>query len=332
MKWLSIVLIEVTFIFTAKFAGANQGGFLFEKSFVNMGSDYLDLLDQKTTDNWQTLVPEKRDKCIKRYETVLNDGLLDIRVALGYFDWTTGYELEFGGTNFGLSPSLDLGAAAALEYLLLNSCYGKARFCGFKQNPQNLSQFTRDVEINGKIIHARITLTHSSATEYLNLNLGSNRSQQAQQTQYMQNFFRAGLQSADAIFYFGHSRNGGGPDFSPPVFMKGRNKVDYEGYYQIQMPGLKLLLSALQKTDSQAPIIALMSCASREHFLRKVRAVAPRSGVITSMDVLTIDEVFTAMIGGVDALLRGQCQASFYQSLRMTEENKRYITMDGMFE
>lgn len=311
---------------------AGRGTYLYEGSFDRMGRGYIDRLERLATDDLSDLSSDKRDICLQRYSGLLNDGVLDIRIALGYFDWTTGSPVRVEGRNFGLSPSMDLGAFSSLKKLLLEPCRGQARFCGFRNDPQNPYRFYRDVVIHGRRYTAKVEIQFSSATEFLNLNLGDYRDQQKQRTQYAENFFARALSEADAVFYFGHSRNGGGPDFAPPVFISGRNKVNYDGYYEVQRPGLKRMLAALNSSGKQTQVLGLMSCASRDHFLRKVRASAPKTGVITSMDVLNVDEVYTAMIGGVDALLRGQCQHSFYTSLRLTANNQKYITMDGMFE
>lgn len=331
MRFLSQGILSLLLLLSSSQVLAGRG-YLFENAFLKLGTDYIDLLDSKPTDSLTELSEEKRAFCEHRYQGLLDDGVLDIRLALGYFDWTTGGPVYSEGNNYGLSPSLDLGAYSALRALLTSPCNGKARFCGFTADPKNAYRFTREVFIHGNKYAARIQIYFSSATEYLSLNLGRNSDEQIQRTQFMDVYFAKALQEADAIFYFGHSRNGGGPDFSPPVFVRGKNKVDYDGYYEVERPGLKKMLTALSQGARKAPVIGLMSCASRDHFLRKVRAIAPQSGVITSMDVLNVDEVYTALIGGVDALLRGQCQKSFYQSLRMTANNQKYITMDGMFE
>ncbi|WP_374029591.1 hypothetical protein [Bdellovibrio bacteriovorus] len=324
-----------TFFFLAllfSFSSAEaRSTYLYESLFRHMGERYIDRLADKSTDVLSNLPSEKRDMCLQRYKGILDDGLVDIRIALGYFDWTTGSPVYHSGGNYGLSPSMDIGAFSSLKNMLLRSCEGRARFCGFKQDPKNMYRFSRAVQIHGKTYTARVEIQFSSATEYLNSNLGKYRSQQEARTAYAERFFTTALQEADAVFYFGHSRNGGGPDFAPPVFIDGRNKLDYAGYYKAKRPGTKRMLNALSG-DKQAPIIGLMSCASRDHFLKRIRTVAPHSGIITSLDVLNVDEVFTAMIGGVDAILRGQCQKSFYESLRMTAKNAKYITMDGMFE
>lgn len=317
----------LSFLSATSFA---RSTYLFQSTFENLGIDYVKRLDEKTTDILSDLTAVKQTSCVQRYKNILNDDIIDIRIALGYFDWTTGQNVYYKGGNYGLSPSMDIGAFAALKNILLTKCQGRAAFCGFRQDPQNEYRFNKNVVIHGHKRLASIQMHFSSATEFLNDNLGGFHDDQEKRTKFMENYFNQALQSADAVFYFGHSRNGGGPDFSPPIFVKGKNKVDYDGYYEKYQPGFKKLLSALTN-DKKASVVGLMSCASREHFLKKVRATAPETGVITSKDVLNVDHVFTAMIGGIDALLRGQCQQTFYESLRLTPKNQEYITMDGMF-
>lgn len=328
MKSLFLGII-LGFLFISQTSWAQ--GYIYESKFVEMGNSYVDKLSAKTTDNLDTLPIEKRDRCLQRYNPLWADGVIDIRIALGYFDWTVGNEVIWDGRSYGFSPSLDIATYAALRDLLTSSCYGNLRFCGFKTDPNNPYRFLKNVQIHGRSYQARVEMHFASATEYLRENLGSARDTQQQRSQYAENFFLKGLTSADAMFYFGHSRNGGGPDFNPPVFVKGQNKVNYDGYYKVQQPGFRKMIAALQGPE-KTPILGLMSCASRDHFLSRLRQTAPTTGVITSMDVLEIDVVYTAMVGAVDAILRGQCQSSFYQSMRLNPANQRYITMDGMFE
>ncbi|MNJ93303.1 hypothetical protein D3C87_109820 [compost metagenome] len=327
MKKIIKTLLISSVIFTTASAHA---AYIYERSFRSTGRSYIKLLSNIRTDNPDNLPSDQRRVCEDRYSGILKDNLIDIRIALGYFDWTTGNAVHDAGRSYGVSPSIDIGAFAALRDLLKSSCYGRQRFCGFKTDRDNTYVFRKQVTIDGKKYPVRLEMHFSSATEILGQNKGSQ--QQRSRTQYTENFFLKGLQSADAIFYFGHARNGGGPDFAPPIFVRGTNKVDYNGYYMPNKPGFSKMLDALRSGRDQAPIIGLMSCNSRYKFLGGTRKAAPDSGVITSTNVLDVDIVYTAMIGAVDAILRGQCQKSFYQSLRMTAKNRAYITMDGMFE
>lgn len=329
MKILLLVSLQLLLLL---FSSLSSAGYLYEYEFKQLGSNYINLLAKKSTDSLNDLDNNKRNACIQRYRGLLSDGILDVRIAIGYFDWTVGYPLELNGQNYGLSPSMDLGAYSALKSFLLSPCYGKTKFCGFIQDQKNSYRFFRDVTIQGNQYKARVEVHFASASEYLSLNTGKNSPKQKERTLFMEKYFAEALSQADAVFYFGHSRTGGGPDFAPPIFVSGKNKVNYTGYYQVYKPGLKKLISALNASNTKAPVIGLMSCDSRDHFLKPVRSIAPESGIITSLAVTEVDHVYTAMIGAVDALLRGQCQGSFYQSLRMTAQNQKYITMDGMFE
>lgn len=323
MKSVTVISIVLVGLFLSSSHSFAVGKYAFQSSFENLNVEYVSRLDQKNTDILSELPSDKQTSCIQRYKDILEDGIIDIRIALGYIDWTSS-----GG---GPTASMDLGAFAALKTQLLSPCRGNARICGFQQDPRDQYHFTRSVMIHGQKYLASIEMNFSSAAVFLSDNLGKYREEQKQRTQFMENYFSQALQKADAVFYFGHSRNGGGPDFSPPVFKEGTSKVNYDGYYEIKQPGLKKLMASLSN-ESKTSILGLMSCSSRDHFLRKVRSIAPDMGVITSMDVLNLDYVYTATVGGVDAILRGQCQRSFYESLRMTEKNKQYITMDGMFK
>jgi hypothetical protein len=218
-----------------------------------------------------------------------------------------------------------------MKSLLTSGCYRNLQFCSFQRDPNNPYVFHKSVRIRGQNISVRVEIEFSSATESLSSNLGRYGYEQSQRTASTESFFLRGLQSADAVFYFGHARNGGGPDFAPPIFVPGKNKVDYNGYYLVNRPGLKKMLGALS-SQKKAPVIGILACNSREHFLRRLLAAAPDSGIITTLDVTTVDEPFTAILGASDALMRGKCQKSFYQSLRMTARNTQFITMDGMFE
>jgi hypothetical protein len=302
-------------------------GYLYEREFYYLGLDYLSLLEELPTDDLTKLPQTQRTACEKRYTDILSDGVIHIQIAVGYFDWTTGKEVG----SYGLSPSMDPGAFSALDSIITDHCSGNLRLCGFKRDPSNSHLFRRDLNIFGKHYRAEIEMYYSSESEYYFDNIGYLKSQQKARTATMDSFFADGLQNSDAIFYFGHSRNGGGPDFAPPRLNR-FNKVDYDGYYEIYRPGFKKLLQALSDPLKQTKILGLMSCDSRDHFLKPIRKAAVKTGVITSTAVLEINNVYTAMIGAIDALLRGQCQKSFYKELRMTPGNQLYITMDGMFE
>lgn len=302
---------------------------LYENTFTSMGKDYLKSLGRLRTDDVTRESSSSRERCQARYDKILNDGVIDIRILMGYFDWTIGTPVNADGGNFGYSPSIDPGAYQSIRKILTSRCPGDAEFCEFREQTPYL--FTKQVTIAGRSYQARIEMYYASVSEYFNTNTGAERSQQQQRSAASQAQFTEALQNADAVFYFGHSRNGGGPDFNPPVLISGVNKVNYNGYYKPNRPGLKKMLAALKGSSHRPQILGLMSCDSRDHFRSSLRSVAPNMGLISSTAVLKVDGVYTAMIGGIDAILRGQCQTGFSSSIRMTSFNQQNITMDGVF-
>ena len=320
----------IIFFWGINIAAQSAQADIYEGSFLSMGKDYLRRLGGLPTDDVSRLSGAAKDQCASRYGSILGDGIIDIRIIIGYFDWTTGSTVNYSGRNYGYSPSIDPGAYAALRNILKSRCPGRAEFCGFSQN--STYSFSKNVVVQKRKYRARVEMVYASVSEYYSANTGRYVNQQQQRSQAAQAAFNSALRNADAVFYFGHSRDGGGPDFSPPIFVRGTNKVNYNGYYRVQRPGMKKMLAALSSGRRQPSVLGLMSCDSRDHFLSSIRRVAPKMGVISSKDVLKVDGVYTALIGGVDAILRGQCQSGFNDSLRLTSFNQRYITMDRMFE
>jgi hypothetical protein len=311
-------------------AASQAQAILYERDFINIGRDYLRSLGHLGTDNTDRMPLAQRDKCLSKYRRIMNNGVLDMRIIIGYFDWTTGSIVNKDGTNYGYSPSIDPGAYRALRNILTRRCPGGAEFCGFDE--ETAYRFTKRVKIQGRNVQAKVQIYYASVSEYFSANTGQYSFAQQTRSAASQAQFRDALQNADVVFYFGHSRNGGGPDFNPPIFINGTNKVNYGGYYKPNRPGLKKMLSALQGGSRQPWILGLMSCDSRDHFLSSIRSVAPRTGLISSLNVLQVDGVYTAMIGAADAVLRGQCQSGFMESIRRTDFNARNITMDGVFQ
>jgi len=305
---------------------AIDGAYLYQPEFTQQGQQYLELLSKVETDDLQTLPTDQQTACIKRYSKILSSEIIDIKIALGYFDWTTGSSV----LNYGISPSIDPAGYSALRDLLLRPCYGNLRFCGFTQSEGDPTLFERQVKIFGKNYSVRLELHFSSFSEFYYNNTDTYKKQQLQKSQSMDDWFADALKKSNAVFYFGHSRNGGGPDFYPPR-LNATQRVNYD-YYETYKPGLKKLLTDLQNPKQQTPVLGLMSCASREHFLKYLRNIAPGTGLITSTAVVQVQDVYTAMLGAIDALLRGQCQKSFYHEIRMISDNQENITMDGMFQ
>lgn len=313
-------LLSLLFLFSAK---PSQAAF-YERDFLRLGWSYLSLLNGVQTD-------ELTATCERRYTELLKDGVFRIHVVLGYYDWTTGQNVFDGGLNFGFSPSLDVGSLAALKTLLTDSCSGRIELCGFTQDLSNPNVFQKELTIRGSNVLAQIEMRNSSLTEYYQENTQRRLTEQKQKSKTTEEFFKHSLQEADATLYFGHSRDGGGPDMWPPVMKKNQNHVNY-AYYQKHQPGFQKIREALVESQKQTPILGVFSCDSRGHFLSELKKLAPHTGFITTTTLTRVDDSFQSLVASLDALLRGQCQRGFSESLKLNPRIRDSVIVEKLFE
>jgi hypothetical protein len=149
---------------------------------------------------------------------------------------------------------------------LLNPCHKlKDQACGFSRSPDDGNLLIKKLPSRPPVV-IRINISGSSAGPDDDQN--RNDPYQKILSQKSESNFLGGVNKGYATFYIGHSRDGGGPDFAPPLLTKG-NHVNYP-WYRKNCPGLKRLKESLslrdKKEKTQKPLLALLSCASAEHF------------------------------------------------------------------
>ena len=248
--------------------------------------------------------------CDSMYGPMLKDGVLDIVYAFGYFDDSTGAERIEGGVNYGYSPSLDIAAFKAMRQAIVGACNGfSSRLCGFSEagNPDaGRLTFEKRMKLNGQKIVVRITMTHASASESFARNKGELAGRQKLMSlQSEENYFE-GLKTADIVFYNGHSRNGGGPDFNPPI-LNSHMKTDYDNYYEIRRPGIKRVLASLTSNPNPGFVLGLFSCYSRKHFLDNFMNTNSKQRLILSADTIDYMDTMNASAGYLEGMLHGLC-------------------------
>lgn len=265
-------------------------------------SDYLKQVDSASP-------AEGQRSCESMYSKALNKGVLDIRYALGYFDDSTGHDAIWNGINFGMSPSLDVDIFQAIRGQLGARCRGDLRLCGFKEsgNPDSGKVvLQKNMNLQGRKILVRITLTQASASPSYDKNKGALSSRQAQLTATSEENYFGGLRTADIVLYNGHSRNGGGPDFAPPI-LNSANKVNYKGYYEVKRPGINKVMSALKANSDKGIIVGLFSCYSRKHFYDTFTNANPNQRLILSAETIDYVDSLKASVGYLEGFLRGMC-------------------------
>lgn len=260
--------------------------------------------------------------CSSMLQKAYNRGFIDIRYIFGYFDDSaTGKDVIWEGINFGRSPSLDKPTFNGLRQILTEPCQGQLEACGFQQqgNPESgMVTLEKSIQLHGVKIPVRITLAYSSVSQSHIENTTSLVERQKNMTEQAERIFLDGLSRADIVFYNGHSRNGGGPDFRPPILDKTFHP-NYNGYYKVKRPGISKVTSQLRTSPNPGLILGLFSCSSYSHFNSMLIKAAPKTRLILSSDLVDYRETLITSVGYLDGLLQGRCGEDLAQFAKRTK-------------
>ncbi len=226
--------------------------------------------------------------CYRAYQSLYADGNLKIRIAFGYKDSRPS---RFVGDRY---------EKLVLLHYLLSPCTEGRSACGFQRDRTDTDLLTKDGVV--------LRLTHSSVGPDDELNR-VDPLQRVQSALSASNFFE-GFRNADVVFYNGHSRDGGGPDFEPPK-LAAHNFVNYE-WYQRQKPGEKKLLDAVAgaKDRQRKAMLGLFSCRSSDHFLIELEKTGKLPN-ITSPRLYFYTDALRSMLDALNALLGRWCENDF---------------------
>jgi hypothetical protein len=229
-----------------------------------------------------------------------NPSELNIGVALGYSDLTD--------EHFDLVT--DTFTLSTLVNNLTQKCkYSKQGFCEFKWvtgDEHEVNLYTRNIQApNGQYILINIYTMNSSFSIGNSDNKTKFKTEQEQKTQIARDFYAWSLKNADMVFYEGHSRDGGGPDFAPPR-PSHSGTVNYPWYHK-NKPGLKFLLAALNEAQIKPSNLGLFSCASRGHFLKSLKKHAPKTKLYLSTKVVEAGKTKSALMRTLESVLNFEC-------------------------
>ncbi|MCB0405052.1 MAG: hypothetical protein KDD51_09715 [Bdellovibrionales bacterium] len=243
--------------------------------------------------------------CFQTYEELLSDGVLDVRIVFGYKD---ARPARYVGDRYE--------RAILVEYLL-GECRAGFFACGFDRDAEDADLFRKTVRAaNGAKVLVRVRVAASSVGPDDEENRERDASQ-PQQSAYAERVFLDGLKVADVVFYDGHSRDGGGPDFEPPQMLKD-DHVNYY-WYVLRTPGLSKTVDALKADSGKRRLVGVFSCVSDKHFSDVLLATKKKNGLITSPNLIYYTEALRNLIGGLSATIGQFCKHSFAAAVRADE-------------
>jgi hypothetical protein len=256
----------------------------------------------------------KLSSCQQQIVNMSQDHELTIFVGLGYMDFSRGQDFVNSGTSlYQFGEVLDLDAKIAFEKALTRKCSGTSlssknlpSACGFRKSKGGFSKKMVN-KFTGKRMNVFVKVVSSAYSSNDQLNKTTYAQKQNSQSQYALNQFQSALQSYDAVFYLGHARSGGGPDFFPPRLLK-NGHVDY-GYYKQQRPGLNSMLQALQGSDPS--LIGLLACKSTGLFAASTQKHAPHSALITADNLFDFSDLIPTGFLAIEALVSQRCNENF---------------------
>jgi hypothetical protein len=254
--------------------------------------------------------PEAYNGCYFNYERRLKEPKrLKIAIALGYSDTV----------DEGLDLVTDKFALDQIGYHLKKACrYPNQGFCQFvaqKEQPHQPFHYTRELTTSfNEKVHVDIFVMNSSYDLSNSANLSTYRNEQRLQSENAQEFYGWALQNTDVVLYEGHSRDGGGPDFSPPR-RASNGKVNYHWYHKNQ-PGLKFLTNQLRATNSSPYFLGLYSCASQLHFKGRLSKELRDSSLILSTKVIEAIYTKEALLTTLESVLNFECNDQLAQRIR----------------
>lgn len=292
---------------------------------------YLNDMDRKS-DATGAKELKSNGSCSTFHEAYTNDRVIDIRYALGYFDDARGIPNEYAGLDWGLAASTDEGISVAIRKVLTGPCpRGERRLCGFTELTSERDReysgetvLVRQMEVQGRSVEVRMTLTYASASPFYKRNKTELRTKQERFTRTSDDNFFGGIRKADWVFYMGHARNGGGPDFNPPR-LTSAGKPDYYGYYRKAFPGLTRMMSELKASSNKDVLMGIFACDSKLHFHRRLSAQNKNQRMILTLGgegMLHYLDTLMVSLGYIEGLLRGSCGSQLDDFARVNAREK----------
>lgn len=262
--------------------------------------------------NGGVAVDPAQNQCLPIYKNAINNGVFDIRYALGYFDDSRGTDIIWNNVNYGLSPSLDIGIYNSIRHALTEPCTDRSQLnlCDFRESgdaSMGKVLLQKNINLMGSNVLVRITLTQASASESFVDNKGRLADRQKFLTAQSEENYFGGIGVADVVIYNGHSRNGGGPDFNPPI-LNSELHPNYDGYYRVKRPGISRVLDLIKKGQNKDTVLTFFSCFSKKHFLDALLKANPKQRLVLSADTIDYFDSLKGSIGYLEGLMRGTCR------------------------
>lgn len=242
--------------------------------------------------------------CVRRYKSLLTDKTFNILIGFGYSD------------SAPADIVYDWYMVNGFIRQLTSPCQNGISACGFLRSRTDTDLYVKTVQdLDGKPVRVEVMVLRGSlsGSHAQNISSANLARQNLLCGRVTDKFFSEMMKGPEIVYYSGHSRNGGGPDFCPPKVL-GNGHVDYD-WYERMHPGMTRMLDALARSTKDTQVLAMHSCSSITHFYRKVRAIKPNMAFLGSTKLLGMLPDFQNQFGGLDSFLSYRCEKGIKASM-----------------
>jgi hypothetical protein len=247
----------------------------------------------------------RTESCLDRFHRLYSRGEATFRIVYGYGD---------SRPSSFVSDSVE---KAQLIYGLTTPCTQESvHTCGFSVVSQDpvvtvIAKEFEDPEGNPRRL--KLEIANASLSIDDDGNRGPNRDAQNARSDQLDQLFISGFYQVQGLFYLGHNRIVGGPDFHYPRLRK-NGHVNYLSYRH-DRPGVQLLRHAVPETGSELQMLGLFGCHSKHTVLPILENNAPTPGLTVFSAPVEIDEQDQAL--ELHRILNGamtfRCEREYYQ-------------------
>jgi hypothetical protein len=252
--------------------------------------------------------PAANPACLKRYQEMQKDGVLNIVFGLGYSDGTPNkyvYELAF--------------AELFIRTLTQPRCPVGLNACGFTRSTTDSGLFTktitntagRPLKVELRLVSGSLSVDNDWNTSPANLARQTAHCKAAGET-----FNKAIADGAEIVVYAGHARDGAGPDFCPPV-KTADGHTNYDWYHRNKIGKWRMLnaMESTAKAGKPTQVVGMMACYTRKHFEKNLKAVLPKAALLGTDVGPMLSETYYYATGLIDSVLGMRCQEKMRDAL-----------------
>jgi hypothetical protein len=249
-------------------------------------------------DQGDKLSNQSSKQCPKEHGALARSKSLDIRYFYGY-----------SNANEENNPIVtDSVEARAMAIALQHPCVGNLASCGFTVKSETEHSVRLQKTHEGRKISVSIDWTSVSTDNIANTDPSRLAAKQEARSEEIKRRFARALQTADVVFYVGHSRGGAGPGFDTPAKLA-------DAFNWLTRSPLRIMTDSLRENPKRLKALGLLACESDKYFRRSVEEVSPHLTLFTTEDNIVNIPGEQVSLGILNSIMTKKCNREFLEAV-----------------